>query len=357
MKVKIGNEVKEYKNVWMEGNIVKVINHPKLPHFFEITELNTHKETANAIKTMIIHGAGAIGVTAGFGMAQAALEAPDRNFDEYISEAANTLKNTRPTAQNLFYAIDRVIVSIKKEDSVEKKRKAAIKEAQRISNDDEQACRKIGEYGKELIKNGYGILTHCVTGGLAFVDYGSALSPIKFAHYEGKKIFVFIDETRPKCQGARLTAWELLQEGIPHAIIVDNAAGYYMNKGDIDICIVGADRVASNGDVANKIGTYEKAVLAKENGIPFYAAFPLSTIDLECPGGNYIPIEERSQDEVLYNYGKTDSGEFERVRVSPLGSQVKNPSFDVTPAKYITGLITPRGIIKPTKKNILGLFK
>ena len=357
MKVKIGDKVKEFKNVWMEGNIVKVINHPKLPHFFEITELKNHKESANAIKTMIIHGAGAIGVTAGFEMAQAALEAPDDNFDEYILDASKTLRNTRPTAQNLFYAIERMLKSIRKEDSVEKKREVAVREAQKISDEDEEACRKIGEYGKKLIKDGYGILTHCVTGALAFVDYGSALSPIKFAYNEGKKIFVFMDETRPKCQGARLSAWELLQEDIPHAVIADNAAGHYMKNGDIDICIVGADRVTVNGDVANKIETYEKAVLAKENGIPFYIALPLSTIDLKCESEKDIPIEERSQDEVLYNYGLLDNGKHGRIRISPKGSQAKNPAFDVTPAKYITGLITPKGIIKPNKENILGLFK
>jgi translation initiation factor eIF-2B subunit alpha/methylthioribose-1-phosphate isomerase len=348
MRVKLGKETKEFRTVWMEGSIVKMIDQPKLPHKFEVYSSYNHKQTAEAIKRMVVRGAPAIGVTAAYGLAQACLEASEDEFDEYVRKAAQTLKNTRPTAQNLFWAIDRVLNAMEKGSSVMEKRELALKEANKIAEEDVETCRKIGEHGKKLIKDGDRILTHCNAGALATVDYGTALAPIRFAHYEGKKIFVLVDETRPRCQGSRLTAWELLQEGIDHAIIVDNAAGYYMQKGDVDICIVGADRVAADGSVANKIGTYEKAVLAKENGIPFYVAVPTSTIDLNIKSGKDIPIEERKEEEVTHMWGNLE-GKLKKIRISPEGSGAFNPAFDVTPAKYITGLITERGIISPNK--------
>ena len=323
---------KNYRTVWIENGIVKLINQPLLPDKFEIYDCKDYKETAKAIKTMIVRGAGAIGATAAYGMAQAFLA------DEDTKEAAKVIKNTRPTAQNLFYAVEKVLKAKDKEE--------ALKIANEIADEDANACKKIGEYGESLIKDNSKILTHCNAGWLAFVDWGSALSPIYAAKRKGKNIFVFVDETRPRLQGARLTAWELEKENIPHAVIVDNAAGYYMKKGEVDLVITGADRIAANGDVANKIGTYEKAVLAKENNIPFYIAAPLSTFDLNCESGDKIPIEERDEKEVL---------EVRGVRLTPKESHAKNPAFDVTPAKYITGIITQKGIIKANKEEIANI--
>ena len=354
MKVKIGNEIKEFRTVWMEGKTVKLIDQPKLPHKFEIYDSLDHKKTAEAIKTMIVRGAPAIGATAAYGMAQACLGAPENDFDNYVESAADTLRNTRLTAYNLFWAIDRMLKVIEKGNSVQEKISLAKQEAEKIANEDVETCKKIGEYGNELIKDGDKILTHCNAGALATVDYGTALAPIRFAQNKGKKIFVFVDETRPRCQGSRLTAWELLQENIPHAIIADNAAGYYMQKKEIDICIVGADRIIADGSVANKIGTYEKAVLAKENEIPFYVAAPLSTIDINLESGNDINIEERNEEEVTNMWGFSEDG-LKKVRIASAGSHAKNPAFDVTPAKYISGIITEKGIIKPF--DVKKLFK
>jgi len=300
---------RHYRTVWMEDGVVKIINQSLLPHNFEIYSCESYKETAKAIKDMVVRGAGAI--------------------------AAGVIRSTRPTAQNLFYAVDKVLKAKNKEE--------AVKIAQRIADEDAEASMKIGEYGEKLIKNGARILTHCNAGWLAFVDWGTALSPIYAAKRKGKNIFVFVDETRPRLQGASLTAWELSQEKIPHAIIVDNAAGYYMKKGEVDLVIVGADRIAANGDVANKIGTYEKAVLAKENNIPFYVAAPTSTFDLKCESGDKIPIEERDEKEVL---------EVKGVRVANPTSHAKNPAFDVTPSRYITGIITEKGIVKADASEI-----
>jgi S-methyl-5-thioribose-1-phosphate isomerase len=348
---------KHYRTVWLEGTTVKLINQPLIPHKFEIVAMEDHKATARAIKEMVVRGAGAIGATAGFGMAQVALEAPGDRFEEYILSGAYTLRNTRPTAQNLFYALDKVLKEIEREQSnPEKAREAAVAMAQQIADQDVAACKQIGEYGEALIQDGFNISTHCNAGWLAFVDWGTALSPIYLATRKGKKVFVFVDETRPRSQGSRLTAWELGQEEVPHAIIADNATGYYMKVGKIDLVIVGADRIAANGDVANKIGTYSRAVLAKEHDIPFYVAAPISTIDLKCPSGDDIPIEERTPDEVLFAWGWSDQGIFERVRVSPVGSNAHNPAFDITPARYITGIITEKGIIEATTAGIKSLF-
>lgn len=336
---------KHYRTVWMEDGVVKMINQTLIPHRFEIMELATHQDTANAISAMIVRGAGAIGAAAGYGMAQVALEAPDGpGFIGYIEVGAATLRGTRPTARDLFYAIDRVVGAVQGASSVADARRQAVEVAGTMADENAAAGRAIGRYGAALIKDGARILTHCNAGWLAFVDWGSALAPVYVAALQGKKVFVYVDETRPRSQGARLTAWELRGEGIEHAIIADNAAGYFMRRAEIDMVIVGADRVAANGDVANKIGTYEKAVCAAASGIPFYVTAPLSTIDQNCPTGEHIPIEERDPDEVLYAYGRDDEGNLSRVRLAHDEAQARNPAFDVTPARYIEAFITQRGV-------------
>ncbi|MBU0501917.1 MAG: S-methyl-5-thioribose-1-phosphate isomerase [Candidatus Margulisbacteria bacterium] len=319
----------DYRTVWMKGSSVFLIEQNLLPFEFKIFESKSYKDTCVAIKTMLVRGAGAIGATAGFAMAQAFLEVPNK-----VVEAKAEIEATRPTAQNLFYATNRVFNS-----------KDPVAEAQKIADEDAAACKKIGELGNELIKDGFKIETHCNAGWLAFVDYGSALSPIYTAHRAGKKVFVYVDETRPRSQGARLTAWELKNENVPHKIIPDNAGAYLMSRGEVDMMIVGADRIAANGDAANKIGTLEKAICAKEFGIPFYVAAPSSTFDKNCATGKDVPIEERSEDEVLYQTGPNN----QRILVASPGSGAINPAFDVTPAKYITGIITEKGIIKGGK--------
>ena len=342
---------KHYRTVWFENGTVKLIDQTKLPFSFEIHECKNCKEVTDAIKNMVVRGAGAIGSAAGFGMALAFLESKDKG---YLEKTRATLENTRPTAQNLFYAINRVFDAGAPEKAVE--------EAQKIADEDVDACKKIGEFGKELIKekadgSGFNIETHCNAGWLAFTDWGTALSPIYAAKRGGKKIFVYVNETRPRNQGARLTAWELKNEGIDHAIIPDNAAGYYMQKGEIDVVIVGADRIARNGDTANKIGTLEKAIISKEFGVPFYVAAPLSTIDTNCKNGDDIPIEERSEEEVLYQTGIDEKGNMRKILVCSPNSKARNPAFDVTPAKFITGIITEKGIIKAKAEDLVKLFR
>jgi S-methyl-5-thioribose-1-phosphate isomerase len=349
MKVKIGGASREVRTLWREGGTIRLIDQRMLPHKFVITSLEDHRETAEAIREMVLRGAGAIGVAGGYGMAQAALEArymPLPEFDDHVKEAAERLRRTRPTAANLFRAIERCLDSARSGDVPERVRKILV-EADAIAEEDVEASRLIGEHGCALITDGSRVLTHCNAGALAFIDYGTALSPIRFAHWRGREVFVFVDETRPRCQGARLTAWELEQEGIPYALIVDNAAGYFMRRGDVDMVIVGADRIARNGDVANKIGTYEKAVLAKENGIPFYVAAPRMTFDLGCEDGDKIEIEERGPDEVRGAWGVDGEGKPTRILISEEGANVRNPAFDVTPAEYVTAFITEVGILKP----------
>jgi S-methyl-5-thioribose-1-phosphate isomerase len=334
----------------MEGSTVFMIDQTLLPFEFKIVEAKTWRDSGVAIKTMITRGAGAIGAIAGFAMAQAYIEAEKANNFDFIAKAKAEIEATRPTARNLFYAVDRVYkagqVSVKN----------ALTEAQKMADENTDEAKRIGQYGSELIKDGFRIETHCNAGWLGFVDYGSALSPVYVANNSGKKIFVYVDETRPRSQGARLTAWELQNEGIPHTIIPDNAGAYYMSKGEIDLMIVGADRIAANGDTANKIGTLEKAIVAKEYGVPFYIAAPLSTFDRNCPSGNQILIEQRNQEEVLFQNGLDSSGKIVEVQVTNPGSDALNPAFDVTPAKYITGIVTEKGIIKPTPESIKKLF-
>jgi len=349
--MKVNN--KHYKTVWMKESSVFLIEQNLLPFKFKIFEAKTYANTCQAIKTMITRGAGAIGSTAAFGLAQAFLSAPENEFWEYVEKAKKDIESSRPTAQNLFYATNSVYDVAKRSNNP---RNAAVKEAQRIADENVEDSKKIGEYGDGLIKDGCNILTHCNAGWLASVDYGSALAPIYIAHMSGKKIFVYADETRPRGQGARLTAWELKNEGIPHVIIPDNAGAYLMSKGKIDMVIVGADRIAANGDTANKIGTFEKAIVAKEFGVPFYIAATVTTFDLNCKSGKEIPIEERSSEEVLYQTGPDGDGNIRKILVTSPGSEAINPAFDVTPAKYITGIITNRGIIKPNKAEIKRIF-
>jgi S-methyl-5-thioribose-1-phosphate isomerase len=264
----------------------------------------------------------------------------------YLKESAERLKKTRPTAVNLFHAIERCLSIAYTGDTQERVDKILV-EADAIAAEDLAASKEIGRIGAELIKDGYRILTHCNAGALAFIDEGTALSPIRQAHSQGKRVFVWVDETRPRCQGSRLTAWEMDQEGIPYAIIVDNAAGLFMRRKMVDMVIVGADRIAANGDVANKIGTYEKAVLAKENGVPFYVAAPKMTFDLESKSGEEIEIENRDPEEVTMMWGVDEKGNPTRIKIAKEGSEAKNPSFDITPAIYVNGFITEKGLLEP----------
>ena len=343
-------EGKQYRTVWLEGPAVRMINQHLIPHRFEIADLPDHLHTARAIRDMVVRGAGAIGATAGYGMAQVALEAPvGGDWRGFLERGAQTLEATRPTAQNLFYAVRRVLAAAQASGSLAEARQAAVREAQAIADEDASWCQAIGKHGAELIADGARVLTHCNAGWLAFVDWGSALAPIYVAHRAGKRVFVYADETRPRSQGATLTAWELQGEGVPYAIIADNAAGHLMQRGQIDLVIVGSDRIAANGDVANKIGTYEKALCAQAHGIPFYVAAPTSTIDMACPSGDHIPIEERAQDEVLYSSGRDDQGRLTRVRLAPDGAHARNPAFDVTPHALVEGIITQKGLIAPDR--------
>ncbi|PLW96401.1 MAG: S-methyl-5-thioribose-1-phosphate isomerase [Marinilabiliales bacterium] len=363
-----------YLTIRMEGSSVFMVEQNKLPFEFSIFEAKTYKDTCIAISTMITRGAGAIGAAGGFAMAQAFLENDPFGFAQgshgvgevpraesgvpraesrgsFLQQARDDIRSTRPTAQNLFYAIDRVY-----EAGVKNGTNAAVEEAQKIAAENVEEGRTIGTYGRELIKDGMKVMTHCNAGWLGFVDYGTAVSVIHLAHEQGKKFFVWADETRPRSQGARLTAWELVNAGIDHAIVPDNAGAWLMEKGDVDMIIVGADRIAANGDTANKIGTFEKAIVAKRFNIPFYVAAPFSTFDMSIPDGSHIPIEQRSEDEVHYQTGPDSKGLMHTIRVSAPGSKAINPAFDVTPAELITGIITDKGIVKPETNAIAALF-
>ena len=338
-------EGRDYRTVWMESDTVCLIEQNLLPFEFRIFKAADYRDTCMAISSMIVRGAGAIGATAGYAMAQAFISGG--NDADYVNNARKDIEHTRPTAQNLFYAVERVY------RAGQVSTREAVKEAQRIADEDADACKAIGELGNELIVDGSNIETHCNAGWLAFVDYGSALSPVYAAHRSGKHVFVYADETRPRSQGARLTAWELKNENVPHVIIADNAGAHLMSRGKIDMMIVGSDRIAANGDVANKIGTLEKAIAARHYGIPFYVAAPVSTIDFDCASGTDIPIEQRHQDEILYQSGPNAEGRLEQVRVSAPGSEAMNPAFDVTPAGLVTAVITDKGIFKPEQLAVL----
>jgi methylthioribose-1-phosphate isomerase len=324
MKVGLGGNSKEMRAIWFVNGEVKMIDQRKLPNDLLIVSFSEVKDVATAIKNMTIRGAPSIGAAAAYGMCLAALRGMN------LKEAADMLRAARPTANDLFFATDHMLQQIKeKNDPI----KAAEQYVQMIVDH----CTRIGEYGAELINDGDNVMTHCNAGALATVDVGTALAPIRKAHEQGKKIFVFVPETRPRFQGMQLTAWELLQEGIPNSIITDGASGHFMKMG-VNIVIVGADRIAANGDFANKIGTYEKAVLAKELKIPFYVAAPVSTFDFSTDSGDKIVIEERSPEEITM---------IGAMRIAPIGSPAVNPAFDVTPARYVTGFITERGVLKP----------
>jgi methylthioribose-1-phosphate isomerase len=323
LKVAIGNGESDIRAVWFENGRVRMIDQRALPQRFMIIDFDDHQKVAEAIANMTVRGAPSIGAAAAYGMALAAIREQD------LTEAGAILKGSRPTANDLFYAVDYMLNSIQSGlDALE----AAEKYADTIVD----RCRLIGEHGSSLIEDGGKIMTHCNAGALAAVDIGTALAPIREAWAKGKQLFVYVSETRPRLQGMRLTAWELLNEGIPHAIIPDGASGHYMKQG-IDMVITGADRIASNGDFANKIGTYEKAVIAKQLGIPFYVAAPFSTFDFSINNGENIPIEHRSEEEVTMINGS---------RMAPLGSQAFNPAFDVSPAELVTAFITEIGVLK-----------
>lgn len=348
---------RDYRTVWAErapggSIIVRMIDQRRLPHEFRIAETPAHTDTARAIREMTIRGAPAIGAAGGYGLAQAFAEAPiDGRRDEFIQRAYELLSSTRPTAHDLFYHLERVRAAALKVESPEQAG-AALAEATRLAEESAERCRRISEVGLPLIEKGMRVLTHCNAGWLACVDWGTALAPIYMAHRDGRAPTVLVDETRPRLQGANLTAWELGQEGVDCEIIADNAAGLLMRRGEVQLVITGADRIAANGDAANKIGTYEKALLAREHKIPFYIAAPASTFDLKCASGDAIPIEERGADELLYATGLSDTGELTRVRLAPKGARARNPAFDVTPAELITGIITEAGIIRAEPEAI-----
>jgi methylthioribose-1-phosphate isomerase len=327
---------------WQDGK-VRLIDQTKLPHEFVVLEYPDWRGVAEAIKTMRIRGAPAIGAAAAFGLALAVWQSRDKSRPQVLAEfsrAADALAQTRPTAVNLFWAIQRVSEVANKAQwkTAEQVIHAVVIEAQSIADEDVEINKRMGANGAVLLQDGDNILTHCNAGALATVDYGTTLGVVRAAHEQGKRIHVWVDETRPFLQGARLTAWELQQAAIPCTLITDNMAGHFMSRGKVDIVLVGADRIAANGDVANKIGTYSLAVLAQENGIPFYSVAPTSTIDLTVHSGTEIPIEERDPREVTH---------FRGMPVAPEGVKAANPAFDVTPHRYITGVVTEVGIVHP----------
>ncbi len=350
-----------YRTIWPLGDkAVEVIDQTKLPHEFATLKIENAVDAAHAIKSMIVRGAPLIGATAAYGIALAMREDPS---DEGLTHAHDILLETRPTAVNLRWALARMRDALRNHPRGERAA-LAWKEAAAICDEDVEVCRKIGEHGLPLIreiakrKNGQrvNILTHCNAGWLACVDWGTALAPIYMAHDEGIPLHVWADETRPRNQGASLTAYELGSHGVPHKILADNAGGHYMQVGEVDLCIVGTDRVTANGDVANKIGTYLKALAAKDNNVPFYVALPSSTIDWTLASGHDIPIEERSEDEVLKMTGRLPQGGVATVEIAAPGSHAANPGFDVTPARLVTGFITERGVCPATKEGLASLF-
>jgi len=362
---------KHYRTIWVkedDDRVVQVIDQRFLPHQFIIEDLTNLDEAARAIKEMHIRGAGLVGATAGFGMYLAALEAPQDSaeaFTQFMMEAGEKLKATRPTAVNLEWAVGRQLEAMSAVADVPAKVAKAFETAQLIADEDAEFCRRLGVHGVSIIeeiskrKNGevVNILTHCNAGWLAFVDYGTATAPIYEAHDRGIKVHVWVDETRPRNQGARLTAWELGQHGVPHTVVADNVGGHLMQHGLVDMVITGTDRTTYTGDVANKIGTYLKALAAHDNGVPFYVALPSSSFDWTIRDGvKEIPIEERGEEEVKYIQGLLPDGTLGKVLLTPAESPATNFGFDVTPRKYVTGLITERGICEASEEGVLGLY-
>src|SRR6202171_1475921 len=356
-----------YRTIWLkkdDARFVQSSDQRFLPHQFVIEEIRTVAEMATAIREMHVRGAGLIGAAAGYGMYLATIEAVESgSFDQYLADAAAELRVTRPTAVNLTWAIERQLTSIAKGKTAKEKIGLALRTARQIAEQDEEHCRMIGQHGLKLVeqvarrKNGkpVNILTHCNAGWLAFVDYGSALAPVYAAHDRGLPVHVWVDETRPRSQGSKLTAWELGQHGVPHTIIADSAGGHLMQRGAVDLVIVGSDRTTCTGDVANKIGTYLKALAAHDNKIPFYVALPSSSFDWTIRDGSEIPIEERGAEELKRADGWRD-GQMLEVSVAPESSPAANYGFDVTPRRLVTGLITERGVCKADEKSILELF-
>ena len=365
-----------FRTIWLHPTnerVVQLIDQRFLPHRFVVEEVSTVEQMADAIRQMHVRGAGLIGASAGYGMYLAAIEAglsrtgniSGEEFDRHLAEAAARLKATRPTAVNLAWAIERVRagLAVKQTLAVQEKVKLALCIAKQIAAEDEENCRMIGQHGLNLIeeiartKNGkpVNILTHCNAGWLAFVDYGSALAPVYAAHDRGLPVHVWVDETRPRSQGSKLTAWELGQHGVPHTIIADGAGGHLMQRGAVDLVMVGSDRTTCAGDVANKIGTYLKALAAKDNNVPFYVALPSSSFDWAIRDGSEIPIEERGAEELKRADGWRN-GRMWEVSLAPESSPAANFGFDVTPRRLVTGLITERGVCKADEKSILELF-
>jgi methylthioribose-1-phosphate isomerase len=361
---------KHYRTIWIKPDdprVAQIIDQRLLPYQFVIVDLTTADEVAHAIKDMLVRGAGLIGATAGYGMYIAALQAPRHSraaFLESLRADGDKLKATRPTAVNLEWAVERQWAAIQSRQDLEDMIEIALRTANEIADEDAEFCRRIGQHGVALIeaisrrKNGapVNVLTHCNAGWLAFVDHGTATAPIYAAHDRKIDVHVWVDETRPRNQGARLTAWELGQHGVPHTVIADNAGGHLMQHSMVDLVIVGSDRTTYTGDVANKIGTYLKALAAKDNGIPFYAALPSSTIDWKMRDGLVeIPIEQRGSDEVRSISGLRER-EIVSVLLTPEESKAANYGFDVTPARLVTGIITERGICEASEQGILALY-
>jgi len=331
------------RTIEWDSGAVRMIDQRLLPHEYVEVEFTDYRDVAKAIREMYIRGAPAIGAAAAYGVALAAVHSEAQDIPRLVADvrqAADVLQATRPTGSNLFWALKRMLARLTDDSlpGVDDMRQALIAEAEALAEEDVAANKRMGQYGAELIEDGYSILTHCNAGALATVDYGTALAPIRTAWQQGKHVHVFVDETRPRLQGARLTAWELRRDGIPMTLIADNAAGYYLHKGVVDLVFVGADRVVANGDVVNKIGTYNLAVVARENGVPFYPVVPTSTIDLSIASGDQVTIEERDAEEVTHVQGQS---------IAPQGVAAANPAFDVTPFRYVTGIITEHGIVYP----------
>jgi methylthioribose-1-phosphate isomerase len=354
---------KHYRTIWpaADGWAVEIIDQTRLPFEFVTARLETVADAARAIKSMQVRGAPLIGATAAYGMA---LAMHADSSDGSIDKAARMLLATRPTAVNLRWALDEMKRALQPL-SPNARSGAAYKRAAEVTDEDVAICSAIGDHGLPLILQAYekkggrdavNILTHCNAGWLATVDWGTALAPIYKAHDADLPVHVWVDETRPRNQGASLTAWELSQHGVPSTVIVDNAGGHLMRQGRVDICIVGTDRTTAAGDVANKIGTYLKALAAKDNGVPFYVALPGPTIDWTIDSGRDIPIEERAEEEVTRMTGRTRAGEVVSVEIAPAGAKALNPAFDVTPARLVTGLITERGVALASKKGLAGLY-
>ena len=351
---------KEYRTIWYEENVVKIIDQTKLPHQFIIKDLKTVKDTINAIKVMEVRGAPLIGGTAAYGMALAVQENNDLDF---IKKSSEELIESRPTAINLKWAVDRMMKKLSGINS-DQILDIALNEAKEICDEDEKFCENIGLNGLKIIeeiynktKNKVNILTHCNAGWLATINWGTATSPIYHAHQKGIPVHVWVDETRPRNQGANLTSYELNEENIPNTIIADNTGGILMQRGDVDMCIVGTDRTLSNGDVCNKIGTYLKALAAHDNNVPFYVALPSSTIDWKIKEGKDIPIEERNSEELSHIEGVDENNEIKKILIYPKKSKAMNLAFDVTPAKYVTGLITEKGICEASSDALKKMFK